>query len=221
MIPGKGVVVEISEQGLSLIKVWEGLEDGDRSTKNVFEPYMDPIGIWTIGYGHVLYDKYKRQLRGPEGKREAYAQYPGGITEAEASAMLLADVRKFTDKLSQHNILGSQNQIDALTSFAFNLGMGDPANPHSGGLLHSTLLRMHRAGGPDLRGEMTQEVVGLLARKSKMRAPIKNLPEAFCAWSNAGKKWWRGLFRRRLCEYMIYRGDTLNKALEVARGYTS
>lgn len=209
--------MQVSKEGLNLIKAWEGLPDGDHSTEK-FDPYMDPVGIWTIGYGHALINKYGRFLRGPEDRREANLKYPGGITQEEADSLLQEDVDKVADKLTAHNIMGTQAQIDALVSFAFNIGMGSQTDPRSGGLLNSTLLKMHRAGGPTIVGEMTTYVTYKLQAKSKTHAPIANIAEAFCAWANADKHWLKGLFRRRLCEFMIYRGDNLNKAIEVARG---
>jgi lysozyme len=39
---------EINQAGLDLIKSFEGILDGDPSTSNL-DPYLDPVGIWTIG----------------------------------------------------------------------------------------------------------------------------------------------------------------------------
>ena len=85
--------------------------------------YLDSVGVPTVGYGHT----------GPEvkvGKK---------ITVDEAEAMLNTDVTHASDsvlQLTDGNV--SQGQLDALTSFVFNLG--------SGKLRTSTLLRKHKAG---------------------------------------------------------------------------
>jgi hypothetical protein len=42
---------------------------------------------------------------------------------------------------------------------------------------------------------------------------------AFVAWSNAGGRWMRGLFKRRVSEYLIYRGDALDVALDAVKGF--
>lgn len=43
----------ICQAAVDLIKNFEGLVDGDKSTAN-YDAYLDPIGIWTIGWGHAL-----------------------------------------------------------------------------------------------------------------------------------------------------------------------
>lgn len=40
---------EINQAGLDLIKSFEGILDGDPTTVNL-DPYLDPVGIWTIGF---------------------------------------------------------------------------------------------------------------------------------------------------------------------------
>lgn len=85
--------------------------------------YQDPGGIWTIGWGHV----------GPE-------VHQGLIwTQDQADEAMQADmIHKGVGVTSLIN--GSpttQNQFDALTDFAYNLGLGN--------LGSSTLLKMHRA----------------------------------------------------------------------------
>ncbi len=88
----------ISEEGLDLIKRFEGLE---------LEAYRDISGILTIGYGSF----------GPgivDGMR---------ITEAEAEELLRADLRRFGDALSEMvTVPVTQSQIDALISLSYNIG---------------------------------------------------------------------------------------------------
>lgn len=101
--------MKISQTGIDLIKSFEGLE---------LKAYQDVVGVWTIGYGST----------GPHVK-------PGMvITPKEAEDLLRKDVSRFeacVDK--QVTVPLSQNQFDALVSFAFNLGCGNLAS--------STLLR--------------------------------------------------------------------------------
>lgn len=71
-------------------------------------PYLCPAGYWTVGYGHLL-QKYE----------------PMQMTEAEASLLLLADMRfaeAAVERLIQTPL--TQPQFDALVSFTFNLGAG-------------------------------------------------------------------------------------------------
>ncbi len=80
----------INDAGLNIIKSFEGIMDGDPTTVNL-DPYMDPIEIFTIGWGHALRDKEGRFLRGLGAESKARAQYPGGITLDQAEALLRED----------------------------------------------------------------------------------------------------------------------------------
>lgn len=91
----------LGEKGLTLIKYYEGFKA---------YPYKD-YGHWSIGYGSVCYDP---------------SAYPNGITEAEASALLVERMGSYEEKLDafldEYNIKVNQNQYDALVSFTYNLG---------------------------------------------------------------------------------------------------
>ena len=82
---------EINQAGLDLIKSFEGIPDGDPTTVNL-DPYLDPVGIWTIGWGHAIRDS-RGFLRGKENKRRAFSLYSGGLTLGQAEALLRADLR--------------------------------------------------------------------------------------------------------------------------------
>lgn len=101
--------MKISQTGLDLIKSFEGLR---------LKAYQDVVGIWTVGFGST----------GPHVK-------PGMvITAKQAEDLLRDDVSRFeacVDK--QVTVPLTQNQFDALVSFAFNLGCVNLAS--------STLLR--------------------------------------------------------------------------------
>ena len=92
--------MRISEQGLDLIKSFEGLR---------LKSYQDSIGVWTIGWGHT------------RGVRKGQV-----ITEAQAERFLRDDLepieRQLTADLGEDGVL--QCQFDALCSFCFNLGIG-------------------------------------------------------------------------------------------------
>lgn len=96
-----------------LIKEFEGCK---------LKAYKCPADVWTIGYGHT------------DGVKEG-----DEITQQEADRLLADDVHSFTagvQRLVTSDI--NRNQLGALTSFAFNVGLGN--------LRHSTLLRMVNAG---------------------------------------------------------------------------
>jgi lysozyme len=128
---------ELSQTGLDLIKSFEGIADGDPTTVNL-DPYLDPVGIWTIGWGHAI-RVGKDFLRGKENKKQAFALYPGGITIPQAEALLRADVMdKCRDVQSLVKRQVNDNQFAALVSFAYNCGAAN--------LEKSTLLRLVNAG---------------------------------------------------------------------------
>jgi lysozyme len=71
------------------------------------ESYKCPAGIWTIGYGHT--DKVYDGMR---------------ITQEQAEVFLEMDVMFFYKNVNEliKNVC-NKNQITALTSFSFNVGM--------------------------------------------------------------------------------------------------
>jgi lysozyme len=127
---------QLNANGLTLIKRFEGIEDGNPTTVNL-DPYLDPIGIWTIGWGHAITDAKGRYLRGKEQKAAAYALYPGGLTFLQAETLLLADsLESSKDVNALVKVALSDNQFSALVSFEFN----------TGALGSSTLLKKLNAG---------------------------------------------------------------------------
>lgn len=128
--PG-GALREINEAGLALVKKWEGILDGDPTTVNL-DPYLDPVGIWTIGWGHAIVDVKGKFLRGWPARELARSLYPGGITLAQAETLLRADLLDASRDVSiLVKVPLNENQFSALVSFHFN----------TGGLRGSTLLR--------------------------------------------------------------------------------
>lgn len=112
----------INQAGLDLIKSFEGIPDGDKTTPN-FDPYLDPVGIWTIGYGHAITVGGKF-LRGAADKQRAYALYPGGITLKQAEDLLNGELVNYgRDVLAAVKVELTDNQFAALVSFAFNAGV--------------------------------------------------------------------------------------------------
>ena len=104
----------LSEKGVDLIKGFEGLR---------LNAYRDPVGVWTIGYGHT----------GADVK-------PGmKITQARAEALLRHDTGWAQDAVRRSvKVPLTQGQFDALTSFTYNLG--------AGALASSTLVKKLNTG---------------------------------------------------------------------------
>ncbi len=101
-------------KGLNLIKKYEGLR---------LKPYLCAAGLPTIGFGATYY---------PDGTKVKLTDK--SISEFEASTMLgqmLKHYEKSVDSFTRDDI--SQNQFDALVSFAYNCGVGN--------LKSSTLLK--------------------------------------------------------------------------------
>ena len=59
--------------GINLIKEFESLHDGDLSKIGI-QPKMDPIGIWTEGYGKAMRGDDGCFLKGKKDKDKAYAK---------------------------------------------------------------------------------------------------------------------------------------------------
>lgn len=111
----------MTPRGIALLKAWEGIKDGDPSTVNL-DPYRDPLGYWTIGYGHLLLSE-QRKLHGLADREEARALYPNGITKEGAELLLQADARARENAFLKRSypLVLEPHQQDALISFIFNL----------------------------------------------------------------------------------------------------
>ena len=86
------------------------------------EAYRDAAGVLTIGYGHT------------KGVREG-----DRISAYWAKELLREDVEEVAQDVLSLGVARTEGQLDALTSFAFNVGFGR--------LCRSTLLKTIRRGG--------------------------------------------------------------------------
>jgi len=92
--------MNISQEGLSLIKKFEGCE---------LNSYKCAAGVPTIGYGST------------HGIEMGMS-----ISKARAEELLLEDISKFEDIVNESiKVSLSQNQFDAMVSWTFNLGGGN------------------------------------------------------------------------------------------------
>ena len=122
---------------VALIKNAEGLGPNARPGQNAF-PYVDPVSIWTIGWGHVIRDA-SHMLKSPQDDARVTALYPNGISLDDAEALLKADLIAFArDVQAMVRVAVNDNEFGALVSFAFNLG--------SEALAGSTLLKLLNSG---------------------------------------------------------------------------
>lgn len=121
----------ISQNGLKLIMIYEGCK---------LEAYKCPAGVWTIGYGHTGDVK--------EGDK---------ITSSMAKIYLCEDLLKFEAKVfaydDKYNF--TQNEFDALVSFAYNIGSIDQLTAkgtRSKSLIAKKILLYNKASGKVLKG---------------------------------------------------------------------
>ena len=132
----------MTQQGLDLIKKYEGLR---------LEAYKCPAGVWTIGYGHT-----KGVVKGTK------------ITKEEAEKLLQQDVSVF--ELQVINTVGklAACKIDALVSFAYNVGIAAFRN--------STLCRKVKANSDDpvIRNEFMKWIY---AGSKKLQGLVKRRAE--------------------------------------------
>lgn len=102
--------MKISENGLALIKKFEGCK---------LTAYKDSVGVWTIGYGLTNACKSITGLTIKSGTK---------ITQAKAEEYLEKVLnQKFIPLVAKYDDTYhfNQNQIDSLTSFAYNIGSID------------------------------------------------------------------------------------------------
>jgi lysozyme len=150
---------EISQAAIDLVKSFEGIPDGNPATVNI-DPYLDPVSIWTIGWGHAI--RYGgRFLKGEADRAQMHALYPDGITLAQAETLLHADLMDTgRDVSTMLAVQVNDNEFGALASFAFNLGIGNlrsstlikALNANNRAVAADQFLRWVRADGKVLPG---------------------------------------------------------------------
>lgn len=110
--------------GITLIKSFESLHDGDLS-KIGLQPKMDPVGIWTEGWGHAIVDENGEFVRGKDKMQLAY-KLAKIKTEEEADQLLFEDIIPRENVVNKMvKVKTNQNQFDALVSFVYNIGSGN------------------------------------------------------------------------------------------------
>ena len=146
------------------------------------KPYLCPAHIWTIGYGHVL---YQDQIALPMTAKEGYTglvrkDYPLRAADSrtwskeEVNGLFENDLSIFERgvfRLSPR-LIGRQGAFDACVSFAFNAGLGN-------------------------------------FQRSSMRMAInrgdwEEAAEGFMKWTKGGGKVLPGLVRRREAEKALF-----------------
>jgi lysozyme len=108
----------ISDKAIEMIKHHEGVRQA---------PYRCPAFLWTVGVGHVIDPNHikvpleqRKQLAIPEG-------WDRKLTMEEVNAILQKDLESFVRGVLRlcPNAAANQGHLDALTSFSFNVGLGN------------------------------------------------------------------------------------------------
>lgn len=166
--------MKLGKEGEELMHRFEGCRN---------KPYLCPAHIWTIGYGHVLYqDQIRLPMARVEGKeipmiRKEYPlrQEDSRVwSKEEVNALFREDVAGFERGVLRlvPGVVGHQGRFDALVSFAFNAGLGN---------LQRSQIRM-RANRGDWEGAA----------------------EALMDWTKGGGKVLPGLVKRRQAEKELF-----------------
>lgn len=169
--------MKLSKAGADLMHRYEGCRN---------RPYLCPADIWTIGYGHVLYQEQIRlPMVRPPGKTKAdipmiRSEYPlkpednRVWSKEEINELFATDVADFERGVLRlvPSIIGRQGSFDALVSISFNFGLGN--------LQRSTI------------------------RIKANRGDWEGAADAFLMWTKGGGRVLPGLVKRRQAEIALF-----------------
>jgi lysozyme len=166
--------VKLSKAGEDLMHRFEGFRN---------KPYLCPAHIWTIGYGHVLYqeqirlpvvrvpDKHTPMIR----KEMPLKSEDNRVwSKEEINKLFSNDIATFERGVLRlvPGVVGRQGSFDALVSISYNFGLGN--------LQRSTI------------------------RMKANRGDWEGAAEAFMAWTKGGGKVLPGLVKRRQAEIALF-----------------
>lgn len=166
--------MKLSKAGADLMHRFEGCRN---------KPYLCPAHIWTIGYGHVLYqEQIKLPMVRVEGKAAPMIRKEMPLKPEDSRVWSKEEIEKlFADDVASFErgvlrlvpgVVGRQGAFDALVSISFNFGLGN--------LQRSTI------------------------RMKANRGDWEGAAEAFMAWTKGGGKVLPGLVKRREAEIALF-----------------
>ncbi|MEN9670721.1 MAG: hypothetical protein RL018_998 [Pseudomonadota bacterium] len=172
--------MNLGERGASLMHSFEG---------KLARPYLCPAHMWTIGYGHVLYQEQIRlPMLIPAGKsttdvpmiRKQFPLRPEHNrvwSNDEIDQLFRTDVASFERGVLRlaPRLYGRQGSFDACVAFAFNVGLGN--------FQRSTI------------------------RMKLNRDEWQDAADAFLQWTKAGGRELPGLVKRRKAERALFLAD--------------
>ncbi len=166
--------MKLSKAGEDLMHRFEGFRN---------KPYLCPAHIWTIGYGHVLYQEQIRLpvVRVPD-KHTPMIRKEMPLKPEDNRVWSKEEINKlFSDDIATFergvlrlvpSVVGRQGSFDALVSISYNFGLGN--------LQRSTI------------------------RMKANRGDWEGAAEAFRAWTKGGGKVLPGLVKRRDAEIALF-----------------
>jgi lysozyme len=108
----------ISKKAIDMIKHHEGVR---------FLPYRCPARLWTVGVGHVIDPNHTKVPFNQRLDLSIPSGWDRKLTMDEVDAILAKDLERFeigVVRLCPASV-DKQNHLDAMVSFAFNVGLGN------------------------------------------------------------------------------------------------
>ena len=157
-------MAHVTNKCIKLVKKFEGLYK---------KAYRDEVGVWTIGYGITNADK---SITGATIKAGLVIseKTADNWLERSLNSKYLQKVMKYDKKYNWN-----QNEIDALVSFAYNIGSIDGLTANgtrSRATIAAKILEYNKAGGKVYRGltrRKAERKLFLTATKAKKKAVKK------------------------------------------------
>lgn len=138
--------MNISSDGLAIVKAFEGCHKAVKGRPGFFTTYDDGVGVLTIGYGHTNHHEPNFV------KGDVWEQ-------AKCDEVLALDMRTFEHHVSRMSQVPlEQHEFDALVSWAFNTGgpasatLWKKLNAGNKAAVPKELLKWNKGGGRVLKG---------------------------------------------------------------------
>jgi lysozyme len=138
--------MRISPTGLAIVKAFESCLAPIPGRPGFFKPYIDPVGVPTIGWGHTNHHEPKFTSSSVWSQQQCDDALAGVMATFEAHVSKLAKVAL------------TQYEFDALVSWSYNTGGPETAtlwrklNAGDKGAVPSELAKWNRGGGKVLNG---------------------------------------------------------------------
>lgn len=164
-------MAHVTNKCIKLVKKFEGLYK---------KAYRDEVGTWTIGYGITNADK---SITGATIKAGLVIseKTADNWLERSLNSKYLKKVMKYDKKYNWN-----QNEIDALVSFAYNIGSIDELTANgtrSRATIAAKILEYNKAGGKVYRGltrrRKAERKLFLTATKAKKKAKKKAVKKVY------------------------------------------